>query len=144
MIAVPIGPREQRYALAASPGYLERHGRPNHPRKLLDHACLRVRFGGARIAWEFERDGEPEDDPPGPLTANLGNAVDLRRHRGRGHGILYLFEDWLRPPFESGALKPVLSAGGFVSPVPSSTTRAVATCRPRSVRSSTSHRTARG
>ena len=54
MIAVPIGPREQCFALAASPAYLERHGRPSHPRKLLDHACLRVRFsGGAPVLWEF-------------------------------------------------------------------------------------------
>ena len=28
MIAVPIGPREQRFATAASPAYLDRHGRP--------------------------------------------------------------------------------------------------------------------
>src|SRR6185369_14539354 len=43
MIAVPIGPRQQRYALAAAPAYLARRGRPSHPRKLLEHACLRVR-----------------------------------------------------------------------------------------------------
>ena len=56
MIAVPIGPRVQRFATAASPAYLKRHGRPNHPRKLLDHACLRGRFEGrAMPTWEFER-----------------------------------------------------------------------------------------
>ena len=59
MIAVPIGPREQRFATAASPAYLDRRGRPAHPRELLDHACLRGRFSsGAMPAWEFERDGE--------------------------------------------------------------------------------------
>lgn len=112
MIAVPIGPREQRFALAASPGYLERHGRPSHPRELLDHACLRVRFfsRGARIAWEFERDGEVlKVDPPGPLAADLGSAADLLVAAAiAGNGILYLFEDWLQPHFESGALKPML------------------------------------
>ncbi|MCW5831394.1 MAG: LysR family transcriptional regulator [Labilithrix sp.] len=111
MIAVPIGPREQRFALAASPGYLERHGRPSHPRELLDHACLRVRFSrGARIAWEFERDGEVlKVDPPGPLAADLGSAADLLVAAAiAGNGILYLFEDWLQPHFESGALKPML------------------------------------
>src|SRR5271163_1193586 len=37
MIAIPIGPREQRFATAASPGYLDRRGRPSHPRDLLNH-----------------------------------------------------------------------------------------------------------
>lgn len=112
MIAVPIGPREQRFALAASAAYLERHGRPIHPRKLLDHACLRVRFSsGAPIPWEFERDGKVlKVDPMGPLVASLGNAADLLVAAAiAGTGIVYLFEDWLQPHFESGALKPILA-----------------------------------
>jgi DNA-binding transcriptional LysR family regulator len=111
MIAVPIGPREQRYALAAAPAYLERHGRPSHPRKLLDHACLRLRFASrAPVAWEFERAGELlKVDPKGPLVVNLGNGSDLLVAAAiAGTGILYLFEDWLQPHFESGALKPIL------------------------------------
>ncbi|HET9957288.1 MAG TPA: LysR family transcriptional regulator [Polyangiaceae bacterium] len=111
MIAVPIGPREQCYALAASPAYLEKHGRPNHPRKLLDHACLRVRFSrGALVTWEFERDGELlKIDPAGPLVATLGNASEVLISAAlAGSGIIYFFEDWLRPHFESGALKPIL------------------------------------
>ena len=36
MIAVPIGPRVQRFATAASPAYLDRRGRPEHPRDLLE------------------------------------------------------------------------------------------------------------
>ena len=44
MIAVPIGPRIQRFATAAAPAYLDRRGRPAHPRELLGHACLRGRF----------------------------------------------------------------------------------------------------
>ena len=39
MIAVPIGPRVQRFATAAARAYLDRRGRPKHPRDLLDHAC---------------------------------------------------------------------------------------------------------
>src|SRR6201991_630900 len=34
MIAVPIGPRRQRFATAASPGYLSERGRPTHPREI--------------------------------------------------------------------------------------------------------------
>src|SRR5580700_2136175 len=46
MIAVPIGPRTQCFAAAAAPAYLNRRGRPQHPRELLKHACLRGRFSG--------------------------------------------------------------------------------------------------
>src|SRR5580658_4674687 len=69
MIAMPIGPRQQRFATAASPAYLKRRGRPDHPRDLLSHACLRGRFAsGAMTAWEFERDGEVvKVEPTGPL-----------------------------------------------------------------------------
>ncbi|RYI34074.1 MAG: LysR family transcriptional regulator [Acetobacteraceae bacterium] len=111
MIAVPIGPRVQRYATAASPAYLRRHGRPDHPRDLLGHACLRGRFGsGAMIVWEFEREGEVvRIDPTGPLLVSVGSATDLAVEAAvAGTGIITLFEDWLRPHLDSGALEPVL------------------------------------
>jgi DNA-binding transcriptional LysR family regulator len=111
MIAVPIGPREQRFALAASAAYIARRGRPNHPRKLLEHPCLRVRSArGGPIPWELERDGEVlKIEPAGPLVVNLGSAADLLVAAAlEGSGIIYLFEDWLKPHFDSGALKPLL------------------------------------
>jgi len=111
MIAVPIGPRVQRFALGASPAYLDRRGRPAHPRDLLDHACLRGRFSsGVMTAWEFERDGEVvRIDPTGPLIVSVGTATDLAVDAAvGGAGIVALFEDWLRPYLASGALEPVL------------------------------------
>src|ERR1700753_781396 len=54
MIAIPIGPRIQRFATAAATSYLDARGRPEHPRDLLSHACLRGRFAsGASPPWEF-------------------------------------------------------------------------------------------
>jgi DNA-binding transcriptional LysR family regulator len=111
MIAVPIGPRTQRFAAAATPAYLDRHGRPQHPRELLEHACLRGRFSsGAMSTWEFERAGElVRIDPKGPLLVSIGTATDLAVDASlAGVGIICLFEDWLRPHFDSGALEPVL------------------------------------
>lgn len=111
MIAVPIGPREQRFAVAASPAYLAKRGRPTHPKKLLDHSCLRLRFAhGALAAWELEQGGEVvRIDPSGSLVANLGSATDLLVEAAiAGTGIIYTFEDWLRPHFQTGALKPLL------------------------------------
>jgi len=111
MIAVPIGPRFQRFATAASPEYLHARGRPEHPRDLLAHACMRGQFAsGAIPTWEFERDGEiVRVDPTGPLMVRLGAAVDLAVEAAVGGlGVIYLFEEWLRPHLDSGALEPVL------------------------------------
>ncbi|WP_442581287.1 LysR substrate-binding domain-containing protein [Mesorhizobium sp. ASY16-5R] len=108
MIAVPIGPRQQRYAAAASPAYFAAHGRPAHPRDLLDHACIRHRFAsGAALSWEFERDGEVvKVVPHGPLVSSNGDleiaaAVD-------GLGILCTFEGFIAAQLASGALERVL------------------------------------
>src|SRR5580692_6903336 len=76
MIAVPIGPRIQRFATAASPDYLDRRGRPKHPRDLLAHDCLNGRFSSGVVqSWEFERSGEiVRVDPKGPLLVSAGAA----------------------------------------------------------------------
>ncbi|TRX72915.1 LysR family transcriptional regulator [Pseudomonas mangiferae] len=111
MIAVPIGPRVQRFATAASPAYLDAHGRPQHPRDLLQHACLRGKFpSGATPLWEYTRQGETLSlDPTGPLVVRIGGAIDLSVQAAiDGLGIVHLFEDWLRPHLNSGALEPVL------------------------------------
>ncbi len=112
MVAVPIGPRVQRFATAAAPAYLEARGRPAHPRDLLDHACLRGRFtsGVLTSPWEFERDGEiVRIEPQGPLIASVAGAVDLLVDVAvAGSGIFHLFEDWLAPALASGALESVL------------------------------------
>jgi DNA-binding transcriptional LysR family regulator len=110
MIAVPISPRVQRFATAASPAYLERNGRPEHPRDLLLHACLRGRFPSGVISpWEFERDGEVVlVDPTGPLLVGI-SASDLAVSAAiAGIGIVSHFEEWLHPHLESGVLEPVL------------------------------------
>ncbi|XXY44810.1 LysR family transcriptional regulator [Sorangium sp. So ce269] len=111
MIAVPIGPRIQRFATAAAPAYLDRRGRPEHPRDLLQHACMRGRFSsGQMITWEFERDGEVvRVEPAGPLLVSAGAAIDLAVDAAvAGVGVIQLFEGWLRPHLDSGALEPVL------------------------------------
>ncbi|MBY5669753.1 LysR family transcriptional regulator [Rhizobium leguminosarum] len=112
MIAIPIGPRVQRFAIAASPDYLDRRCRPQHPSELLGHACLLGRFasGAMTAPWEFERDGEiVRVDPTGPLIVRVGGATDLAVDAAiSGTGIVCLFEDWLRPHIDSGALEPIL------------------------------------
>lgn len=111
MIAIPIGPRVERFATAAAPAYLDAHGRPEHPGELLSHACLRGQFaGGAMPIWYFERDGEVlQLNPSGPLIVRPGAALDLTISCAvAGVGVIHLFEELLRPQLESGALEPIL------------------------------------
>jgi len=111
MIAVPIGPRIQRMAAAASPAWLARHGMPAHPRELAPGACIRARFAsGAMIHWTFERGGETVTiEPNGQLLVQVGGALDLAIDSAvQGLGVIYLFEDWLAPYVERGLLQPVL------------------------------------
>lgn len=111
MVAIPIGPRVQRIATAAAPGYLDRRGRPTHPRELVAHDCIRGRFPSGVIAeWVFERDGEVVTIvPQGQLLVEIGGGIELAIQAAiAGSGILHLFEQWLQPQFDTGALEPIL------------------------------------
>lgn len=110
MIAVPIGPRYQQLALAASPAYFQARGIPQHPAEVIHHECIRLRFSsGALTAWEFERDGESlKVDPPSRLVIGVdaaAAAIDLARS---GRGLVCTFRNWLDPHLQSGELVPVL------------------------------------
>ncbi len=111
VIAVPIGPRRQWAALAASPDYLAKRDLPKHPRDVLKHECIRTRFAsGALTKWEFKRGSETlVVDPPARVvvgTAGASASIDLAI---AGRGLLFTFYNWLDPHLKSGALLPVLS-----------------------------------
>jgi len=107
MIAVSLSP-PQRYALVASPDYLARHGKPRHPKDLLDHRCIRIRFGrGALLDWEFEKAGQVvKVSPPPRLIANYPGLVQRAAHDGLG--FWQTFEGYVREAIKSGALVSVL------------------------------------
>lgn len=108
MIAIPIGPREQRHVTAASPAYLERHGMPRHPNDLLDHACIRYRFSsGVTPAWEFAKNGQTAKvSPDGSLVANR---IELLLAAAKaGLGLIHSFEGFIAPAVASGELDLVL------------------------------------
>ncbi|MDM9621784.1 LysR family transcriptional regulator [Rhizobium sp. S96] len=108
MIAVPIGPRRQRYITAAAPDYLARRGTPQHPAELIDHDCIRHRFlSGAPLPWEFERDGETLlVTPSGPVVSNV---IEMEVGAATaGLGVIRTFEELLTPAIKAGALVPIL------------------------------------
>jgi DNA-binding transcriptional LysR family regulator len=107
MIAVSLGP-PQRYAVVASPQYVAQHGRPKHPKDLLDHVAIRTRFGsGAMPDWEFEKAGRVvKVAPPGKLIATYPGLA--RRAALDGVGFWPTFEGYVRESVESGELVSVL------------------------------------
>jgi DNA-binding transcriptional LysR family regulator len=108
MIAVPVSGLQTEVA-AASPGYIARHGAPEHPKDLLGHRCIGWRPGPntAPWRWEFEEGGKPFDVMVDPqVTTN-----DLRlmlRVALAGGGITFATRDCMRDHFDSGALVALL------------------------------------
>ena len=107
MIAVPLaGP--QRFVVVGSPAYFAAHGRPVHPREVLNHPCIRHRFAsGTSYAWEFEKDGEViRVSPDGPL---ITTSIDLEQAAAvAGVGLLATFEDFVADLVAAGKLETVL------------------------------------
>jgi DNA-binding transcriptional LysR family regulator len=107
MIAVPLG-GPQRYAVVATPDVVAKHGRPKHPKDLLDLPCIRTRFeSGAILDWEFEKAGRVvKVAPRGPLIASYSDMY-LKAVYG-GLGFWLTFEGYVRDAVKSGALVSVL------------------------------------
>lgn len=107
MIAVSLGP-PQRYAVVASADYVAQRGRPEHPKDLLDHDCIRTRFSnGVMTDWEFEKAGRVvKVSPPAKLIGTyLGLAM---RAALDGAGFWMTFEDQVRDRVRAGELVSVL------------------------------------
>lgn len=110
MVATPIGARVQRFVAAAAPSYLAIQGRPEHPKDLSSHRLIGYRLPtGAMVVWEFGHGRRTvRITPSGPL---ITPSIELRVAAAvAGAGLIYTFEDVLRPQLETGALAPVLEA----------------------------------
>lgn len=108
MITVALG-RQQRYAVVASPKYLEKHGIPLVPPDLLNHQCIRVRLpDGAVFRWRFEKDGETAQiDVRGQILldeASLARVAVLE-----DTGIGFFMEQSILADIEEGRLTRILS-----------------------------------
>ncbi|MGV0908587.1 LysR family transcriptional regulator [Martelella sp. FOR1707] len=115
MIALPLGPA-LRYAIVASPDYIERHGQPQAPGDLINHDCIKRRFPGGTLAtWRF-KDGheEMEISPEGRLT--VSTAHNELQGALAGRGIAHLFDDYARPHILTGRLVELLSDWSLLLP----------------------------
>ncbi len=93
-------------ALFATQDYLDRHGRPEHPRGLADHNCLSY----LNPQWHFtEPDGTPfVHHAEGNLRTNSNRL--LRAATLAGHGIAYSFPIFFAEDLREGRVVRLLDA----------------------------------
>lgn len=110
MISIPIGPRTQRVALAASSDYIAAHGLPEHPTDLMGHQAIRFRLpSGTLLPWRLQRGDEEVSVQSKTSLVISVNALDsgLSYARG-GMGIIGAFQNWCEADFRTGRLVPIL------------------------------------
>jgi len=79
-VARKIG--SSRAVILAAPDYLQRHGRPKHPKDLVQHECAGYLLT-AHASWPFIIDGKTQWFPvSGRLKANSGDALLAAAIRG--------------------------------------------------------------
>jgi len=108
MIAIKLfGP--VRFVVVGAPRYFARAGRPQQPKELLSHNCLRIGTGN-RIydSWEFESKGKAfAVQVTGSLIMNDSMlALDAALS---GSGLIYTSEDAIADKIETGKLEIVLN-----------------------------------
>lgn len=115
-VALPLLPGNRR-VLAASPGYLERHGRPATLEALKDHPCLVYQLAGrAYDRWSFEVEGRRVVVPVrGHMVCDDADVV--RRWAVAGEGIV--FKSWLDvcDDVRAGRLEVLLGGAGDSLPL---------------------------
>ncbi|TNH09370.1 LysR family transcriptional regulator [Testudinibacter sp. TR-2022] len=107
MVSIPLGADIQIMAVC-SPDYLARHGAPQTPHDLYQHACIRYRFtSGKLFRWEFEHGGEQIlIDANGPLT--LDSPLLMAEAALSGIGIAFVYEGYIRDHLAGGRLVQLL------------------------------------
>lgn len=96
-----------RMVACASPGYLDRHGRPATPADLAVHQVLSYSHLPDSRLWQFMPEGKPVPVPvAGRITLNNGEA--MRDFALAGLGLAMLPGFIVAPEIAAGRLEPVL------------------------------------
>lgn len=102
---------KNRYIYAASPDYLARHGKPDHPDDLARLSCLNFVYPKARQVrpWSFQQDGQAYTITPRSAVA-MDHVESLIEMAVQGGGAVQHLSVSLLQPLRSGALAPLLEA----------------------------------
>lgn len=109
MVAIALT-GEQREVAVASPAYLAVHGRPSHPRDLVNFRCIgwRPSPSSAPYRWEFSEEDAPYSVAVNPQITTNDLRLMLRTTLADG-GITFAPEETFRPFINSGQLVPLLT-----------------------------------
>jgi DNA-binding transcriptional LysR family regulator len=106
LIARKISPAPR--VICAAPAYLQRHGTPQHPNDLREHACLTYGYLATRNQWKLTGpDGDHWIQIPWALCTN--NAEVLRDAAVKGRGVALLPTFIAGADLRTGALTTVLT-----------------------------------
>ncbi|CBW25376.1 putative lysR-family transcriptional regulator [Halobacteriovorax marinus SJ] len=98
------------FITVASPKYIKEFGSPSHPKELLDHNCILLRFGSGTSVydkWEFE-DKKKEFTVRVNGNLILNNSEHIRQAALSHSGIIYIEKGSVINDLERGKLKVVL------------------------------------
>ncbi len=104
-----------RFVTAASPAYLDKMGRPQHPQDLLHHDCIRPRLrDGPYERWEFDHKGKHfQVQVKGSLILN--DTLLMLDAAVSGAGIVYTTENAIADKVRLGQLEIVLESFAWIS-----------------------------
>lgn len=108
MVAVRLTPSLVP-AFSAAPSYLVRFGRPEHPRDLLDHRCIRYKLPTAKKVadWHFTEEGQDKViDPPARLV--FDHIMGVIQAARDGHGVGWSLRTTIADYLASGDLETIL------------------------------------
>ncbi|NWD59130.1 LysR family transcriptional regulator [Pseudomonas veronii] len=104
-IARKVG--ESAWVICASPDYIARNGKPDHPQDLGKHDCFNFSFKSAWNNWEFEIDNQKTLIPVS-AKASFAQGDLLRQMALSGAGIVKLAQFHIGEDIQKGRLIPLL------------------------------------
>ncbi len=110
MVAVRLTP-PLTPVFSATPSYLDKFGRPDHPRDLLNHRSIRYKPPTANkmTDWNFTENGQDKTINP-PTRLVFDNIIGVVQATREGHGIGWCLQATIQEYLDKGELETVLDS----------------------------------
>jgi DNA-binding transcriptional LysR family regulator len=105
-----------RILLVGAPAYFEKHGRPHHPRDLVQHRALQYAHTQTAVTWRFRHAQQGDFSLAAPARMRVNNAEALAPALRAGLGLAMQPEFLVWQDLQSGAVQTVME-DWFVPPI---------------------------